>query len=577
MIASTRAEGSFIPPPFDLPLEFAFDFHFKENQNQPALIYPTDDGRCFRSYNYKEIVPAVHRTGQWISSAINFQGWAGSSPPVVVIFLKTDTMTYLTAIAGLMRAGVTAFPISPRFSSTVNANLFKESQPAAVIINSATETLAKQALEEYAKGCEEPPLLCEFPSFSSLYPGHDMYDPLPRHVRKMEDISIITHSSSSSSLFPKVIFWSSRAILHHGEIKGILVLQYLDQTGLNTIPDFPVHQFAGQVLGSFGLELFHSLGMCIFFTMVRRGLVLGVMDPAEQTSILPADMNDIFRCFKLSQPDFLLTNPRAIELWAEDPKKMAVLRDSSANIVYGGRFLSKSVGDRLVRSGVKICTTYGSTESGPITLLPHFQGEDWEYWTVYPRPDISFIPREDGLFELVVAPTDELNYLAISNTTWKGKPAYNPGDLFVSHPIKKYTYKIFGRSSDQIMLATGETINPIEIESELSNHPLVSSVIMFGHSRFTIGIVIEQVSNLQNGQENNPSEKIFLDKIWPAIVEINSKSPSYSNISRQMIIVAHSKKPISISPKGLPRRPIVWLQYQDEMDALYAMELKGPK
>lgn len=53
---------------------------------------------------------------------------------------------------------------------------------------------------------------------------------------------------------------------------------------------------------------------------------------------------------------------------------------------------------------------------------------------------------------------DEPPFLGIINTTWKGNQAYNPGDLFLAHPTKEYTYKMFGRSSDQILLATGETV-----------------------------------------------------------------------------------------------------------------------
>lgn len=41
---------------------------------------------------------------------------------------------------------------------------------------------------------------------------------------------------------------------------------------------------------------------------------MGVMDPAEPTSILPADMNDVFQCFERTQPDFLMSNARAVEV-----------------------------------------------------------------------------------------------------------------------------------------------------------------------------------------------------------------------------------------------------------------------
>lgn len=51
-----------------------------------------------------------------------------------------------------------------------------------------------------------------------------------------------------------------------------------------------------------------------------------------------------------------------------------------------------------------------------------------------------------------------MNYAPVSNTEWDGRRAYNPGDLFIAHPTKPNTYKVFGRASDQIMLATGEMV-----------------------------------------------------------------------------------------------------------------------
>ncbi|PPQ84428.1 hypothetical protein CVT25_011255 [Psilocybe cyanescens] len=577
MTGSTRNDSRFISPPIDLPLEFVFDFHYKENPNHSAFTYPTKDDKRLRTCTYKEFIPAVHRAGQAISNSIGLQRSKSTAVfPVVVVILKTDTVTYMTVLAGLLRAGYTAFPISPRFSPIVVAHLLKESRPVAIVVDTTTKDLANQALTGSTDGYK--PLLCELPPFSVLYSKDDTYISLPRHDRKPEDISIITHSSSSSAIFPKVISWSSSAVTHHGEIKGMVALQHA-VSGANEEPDMPVHQLAGQILGCFALELFHSFGMAMFFMTIRRGCVMGVMDPAEPTSILPADMNDVFQCFERTQPDFLMSNARAVELWAEDPKKVLALSNSPTKIFYGGRFLNKGVGNSLVRYGVKLCSSYGGTECGPITILPHFQGEDWEYWTVYPRPDINFISRGDGLAELIVVPTDEPNYLGATNTTWKGKPAYNPGDLFFPHPTKPHTYKMFGRSADQILLATGESINPVEIavESELIRHSLISNAIMFGHSRFKVGVVIEPVWMQGSVQANNMSEKIFIDEIWPAIQEINLTSPSYANISRNMIIVADSKKPISISAKGLPRRPVVWLHYQDEIDALYVADLRVPR
>ena len=37
-----------------------------------------------------------------------------------------------------------------------------------------------------------------------------------------------------------------------------------------------------------------------------------------------------------------------------------------------------------------------------------------------------------------------------------------------------------------------------------------------------------------------------------------------------MVIVAHSSKPFIFNKKGLPKRAIIWANYNDEIEALYS-------
>ncbi|PPQ73076.1 LOW QUALITY PROTEIN: hypothetical protein CVT26_014642 [Gymnopilus dilepis] len=614
----------FNPPPKELPVEFVFDFHLKYNQKYPVVVFPVNDNEAsLGSYTYQEFVPAIHRFGWRISSAINLQLSAekSSASPVVAILLRAvvyrydaavfktefllDAMTSLIVIAGVMRAGIIPFPISPLI-----AQLLKNTRPKGVIFDERTRVLAEGALEEFTKSEKETPVMFEVPPLSSLFPGHNVYDALPTFKRLPESVSVICHSSSSSSLYPKVVHWSSSLLTHHGGHQA-----------------FPVRNLSGQVLGAFGLEVFHSMGMVVFFVTLRQGLILGIMNPTERSSILPADPNKIFRSFELTKPHLFLTNPRALEVWNLYDILTSIMNPCIESFlkIFGGRFLSKSVGDKYVMEGVKLRAGYVASldpflrfgqdrnrpdssvtprESTPIACIliaksfPDFQGLDWEYWTVYPRPDVKFIPRDDGLFELIVTAPDKTTPLPLTNTTLSGEPACNSGDILMAHPTKPHTYKMFGRSSDQIMLATGEVVSQAYFgiqsrsdefleETELSKHPLVSSVVMFGHTRPTVGLIIEPSVS---GRELATTKELFVDHLWsdvswrriqlfhlkrPIINTFNQSSPSHMKISRKMVVMANPEKPISMSPKGLPRRPVVWHDYDDEISALYKREIRS--
>ncbi|KAF9552960.1 acetyl-CoA synthetase-like protein [Agrocybe pediades] len=550
MSSPVRNTAHFNRPPATLPLEDVFDFHLEQNPKRVAMVHPSRDGKNIKAYTFEEVVPAFHRAGHYINEALSISEdpSARQASSVVAIIIKTDTMSYMTAIGGILRAGLTPFPISPRFSPTVISHLLRESQPLGVITNDdVTKNLVNKILDEQAEEYTRRPVLCTLPNISMFYPGHNMHTPLQKHERKPNDISMLLHSSSTSSIFPKLIPWSSATVTNHADIE-----------------DEPSNRLPELVLGAFGVEVFHSYGMVMFLVMVRRGLVLAVMDPKEKTSVFPVDSNDIYRCFLTVQPDILVSSARVIESWANDDEKVDQFRQSSVRLLYGGQPLNKAVGDNLVLNGVKVCTAYGSTEGGPVVIYPHFQGEDWQYWAISPRPGLNFVPRDDGLWEIFLV-QDAVTYLPYTNTIWNGQPAYSPGDLFVLHPIKPHTYKFFGRTSDQIMLATGEFINPAPIEEEIiSGAPTVSMAVMFGHYRPRAGVIVQP----KEANKDDSSED-FLENVWSIIQNINTKLPAYSHITREMIIITEPNKPISLSPKGLPRRSVAIVQYQNEIDSLY--------
>lgn len=258
----------FHPPPINLPLEYALDFHLDNNPDYVAITYPSEERLPLKSHTYRAFIPAVHRAGQSILKDAGFQCSTMPASSVVAILVKTGISEYFAftikaddhifcpngrfyyishsycgdfkylwryywgllrahfALQGLLRAGLIPFPISPRFSSEVVAHLFRESGAGTILVDNSTRSIAEQALH----GNSSRARICYLPSLSSLFPGHNEYTPLPKHDRKPADISTLHHSSSSTAIFPKIIPYSSVAVTHHGEIKGtlhFLMLQYV--------------------------------------------------------------------------------------------------------------------------------------------------------------------------------------------------------------------------------------------------------------------------------------------------------------------------------------------------------------
>lgn len=110
-----------------------------------------------------------------------------------------DTITFFTVIAGIIRAGYTAFPISTRNSPAAVAHLLQKVNVAHVLVGaeSALQALIAESLTLVKDQAQPPtsPML----SFSDIYPAedHELFVPLPPVKHGADDASYILHSSGS--------------------------------------------------------------------------------------------------------------------------------------------------------------------------------------------------------------------------------------------------------------------------------------------------------------------------------------------------------------------------------------------
>ena len=109
-------------------------------------------------------------------------------------------MTYVTAEVGILRAGFSVFPISPRNSPDAIAHLLKKTGSRYLLIGGEPklQKLAAAALELLrAEGHPEIPS-SDMPHFEDLYPHNDLngeFENYPEVKFDLDAPSLILHSS----------------------------------------------------------------------------------------------------------------------------------------------------------------------------------------------------------------------------------------------------------------------------------------------------------------------------------------------------------------------------------------------
>jgi aryl carrier-like protein len=113
----------------------------------------------------------------------------------------------------------------------------------------------------------------------------------------------------------------------------------------------------------------------------------------------------------------------------------------------------------------------------------------------------------------------------------------------------------------------GENINPIAYESNISKHPDVSAVLMFGHQRIEPDLLIEPVESKRPVTAVEKAQ--FIGRIWPSVEYANSLSPGYAQVSQSHILFTDSDMPIPRTLKGSIRRAETWKQYATKVASVY--------
>ncbi|KAK1216894.1 hypothetical protein PQX77_020470 [Marasmius sp. AFHP31] len=546
----TTIQGSttpnFHPPPINknLTLVELFDYHGLNNPDHPLFRYEHDDGRIY-DIPWKSATPAIHIVARKMQ---RFTAPSTTSVPVIAILAVADSATYYTTIAGIMRAGYIAFPISVRNSDKAVAHLLKATNAHHILVSqdSGMRNLFSAALNvldghEIAEA--------SMPSFDEIYVQTSKEDPPPFPHVNQSTRAMIMHSSGSTA-FPKPIPFTYRT---------------LKESGL--LPYYGEVDICGSFLSAHAVPMFHLMGAVQIAWTAYTGVVMTVFRPGWPPLIPTPDK--VFTAAKATGCNLMFCVPAFLENWSKDPEKLAILR-TYKNIIFAGGPLQPAVGNMLISGGVNIVPLYGQTETATVTLFlpksPPPEGFDSRH--IAP-PSSYLMTRKKAFFASYFKSETPNHQPAVLNTAIDGIPALDTNDLITQHPTNPNLWKVYGRGDDQIMHSSGEKTNPVPLEDIVNKDPNVSSSIMFGRGRFHAGIVVTPTPEKAFPPSDIEKVAAFRSEIWPSIEKANEYAPQHSRIFKEMILVADPAKPFEFTPKGTPRRQAVLDAYAGEIEAAY--------
>ncbi|KAF7316041.1 Aminoadipate reductase [Mycena indigotica] len=552
----------FVAPPLDGSLNVieAVDFHIQQRNLTP--IFSFSDESDIVNITHWEFARATHRVAHLLRPTRD-----GPEGEVVAILALVDTLLYQTLFAGCSKAGFIPFPISPRNSPAALIHLLTATKTSRIYTTHASLGPLIAAIKvHYA--CTEI-LIEEMPTLGQVYPflGRETAEspfvpyPSPQAVAPLDSVTSYLHSSGSTGL-PKPI------PLTHRSIQLI--------ASLDLFPDLVSLQSTPRLrLAAGGLPSFHATGVVMqFIGPLYHGLTACIAAPSSLSNPLlyaipafptPQSALQVTRATKAAG---ILTIPVFLAAWAKSEQAVQYLSTLRVTMYTGGP-LSKDIGDKLVKGGVRIAAMYGSTEIGIVnTLFPRdVSPSEWAWMQFSKRITPRWSSVGDGTAELqcLTVPTHLPNITNLSALKLEG---YATEDLFMQHPAKPHLYRIVGRLDDVIIMANGEKTVPGPMEDVISGSPYISSALMFGREQNQVGVLVEP-SPLAIDPTTNDLRMDFPDLVWAQVQAANEIAPAFAKVYPEMILIVKEGRQVVRTMKGTVVRKATIALYEPEIRALY--------
>lgn len=188
---------------------------------------------------------------------------------------------------------------------------------------------------------------------------------------------------------------------------------------------------------------------------------------------------------------------------------------------------------------------------------PWKRGYNWKYFRL--RKDMLFKVSElepyngERRFRLTVFPFGA------------EKPFEIADQLIRSETFPETDFAAIGRDDDVVVLANGEKVNPLLLETALTESGLVKSAIAFGENQFEIGVIVEPTESITDNEKED-----FKKKIWPIIIQAGERMDATARIySPIAVIVLSSSVVVPRTDKGSIARKEVFKLLEADIAQVY--------
>jgi acyl-coenzyme A synthetase/AMP-(fatty) acid ligase len=250
--------------------------------------------------------------------------------------------------------------------------------------------------------------------------------------------------------------------------------------------------------------------------------------------------------------------------------------------------LSKTVGDALVKKGVKLLTQWAMSETA-IPLLQPLCTEQWDYISPHPANGIVFEPHDDGdgrshsahpdpgatpgpgtLYEAVWYRDPERSWCQQVFHIYPNLERFPTKDLFEIHPNKPGLWKYAGRVDDQITLTTWPSIHlrTTRLEWQMKEYRGVRDALVGGDGREGAFALVEV--DVKTGMDIGIRRE---EMAWRAVEAANRLIvQSEAKIERTRVLVVDDEKAFVKTWKGSVDRRRTFELYMDDIDGLYCAD-----
>ncbi|CAI9633410.1 unnamed protein product [Alternaria burnsii] len=495
--------------------------------DSPLLCFPREGLTDYEDHSARAIdsyvdaaVDALQRRGLKPADSLLTQA------PTIAI-LAPSSLQFIITLLGLNRLGYAALLLSPRLASPAICSLLEQAECDTIL----TTAQFHDALEQVRN--ERSITVLETLEHHDYYKVdapvfHRTYDPERENPKR----AVIIHSSGSTGL-PKPIYLTHRSCIATFALN-------LDRKALMTQP------------------LFHSFGFYETFRSIYSGKPMYYVNYNY-----PITKQNLLATIEHVKPDLLFCVPYVLKLLADSDQGLKALADIDL-IMYGGSACPDDLGDNLVKHGVNVCANYGATETGRVMTSVRPPGDNaWNYLRILPQVQQFLLMDEvaPNIFECVA-----LDGLKSKSTINSDDPpnSFRTRDLFAKHPTKPNHWKYVSRLDDRLTLVNGEKVLPIPIEGRIRQEALVQEAIVFGDGKTVPGILI-----IKADAAADMNDEEFLQHIWPAVEDANSRAESFSRIPRDLIVVLPSGTKYATTDKSTFIRAQVYEQFKQQIQDAY--------